>query len=605
MTKLTTLRSQLGGLRRARSAVRSATAWSSLVTAVLWALAGVFVLDVLFELELLPRLVVLLLAAGAVVWAFVRYTRPLMGQAESEIDMALLVERQQQIDSDLVAAIQFESPEAARWGSAQLEGAVIDYVAAVGRGINVFEGFSREQMTRRGLVLAITAVTLLVLAGLFPGHAAAFVNRLFLGSMHYPTRTDVDQIVISGKPVLIAEQHGSQPENLKAAQGRPLDFFVVGSGSVPAKGSVQFHALGASRTKTTVELKPLAEADIAKTWPVGVNRPTGTVFTGEMPRLMDSVSYKVFLGDAWTDPARIDMVPLPTIETRLVPAPPRYAERNKEPFDPTARQVSVLEGTSIDLSVQCTNNKPLASVKLLVKSSQDETSYDLAKTDKEALVWKLPAGKSPLASIGQEIRYEIQVTDADGLSLEAPIRGTIRIRPDRPPTGSAEVVHKVVLPTAQPVVEYRATDDYGLSKVALIAEVERYDAARASGPAVDLGQGVVASAREVPAELHRFDLLKGKPLLADSLPLASRYPLALSSLNLTKGDRVKLTLEVTDYRGENDQGQPVGRSHAAEGLVLEISDESGVLAAISQADERSEQRLTDIIKRQLGIGESP
>jgi hypothetical protein len=68
---------------------------------------------------------------------------------------------------------------------------------------------------------------------------------------------------------------------------------------------------------------------------------------------------------------------------------------------------------------------------------------------------------------------------------------------------------------------------------------------------------------------------------------------------------VKLTLEVTDYRGENEQGQPVGQSHASESLVLEISDESGVLAAIGEADERSEQRLTDIIKRQLGIGETP
>ncbi|MCI0358710.1 MAG: hypothetical protein L0211_09535 [Planctomycetaceae bacterium] len=605
MSKLGTLRSQLGGLRRARSAVRSATAWSSLVTAVLWALAGVLVLDVLFELELLPRLVVLLLAAGAVMWAFVRYTRPLLGQAESEIDMALLVERQQQIDSDLVAAIQFESPEAARWGSPQLEGAVIDYVAAVGRGINVFEGFSRDQMTRRGLVLAITAVTLLVLAGLFPGHAAAFVNRLFLGSMHYPTRTEIDQIVISGKPVLIADDDGCQPRNLKAAQGRPLGFFVVSSGIIPAKGSVQFHATGASRTKTTVELRPLAEADVAKSWPVGVERPPGTVFTGEMPRLVDSVSYKVFLGDAWTDAARIDMVPLPTIETRLVPVPPRYAQRTKEPLDPTARQISVLERSSIDLAVQCTNNKPLASVKLLVRSGQNEASYDLAKTDKQALVWKLPAGKSPLANIVQEIRYEIQVTDADGLSLETPIRGTIRIRPDRPPTGSAEVVHKVVLPTAEPVVEYRATDDYGLSKLALIAEVERYEHERTRGPVVDLGQGVVPSAREVPVEVHRFDLLQGKPLLTDRLPLASRYGLSLSPLKLAKGDRVRLTLEVTDYRGENEQGQPVGRSHAAEGLVLEISDESGVLAAISQADERSEQRLTDIIKRQLGIGETP
>lgn len=605
MTKLATLRSQLGGLRRARSAVRSATAWSSLVTAVLWALAGVFLLDVLFELEVVPRLVVLLLAAGAVVWAFWRYTRPLLGQSESEIDMALLVERQQQIDSDLVAAIQFESPEAVRWGSPQLEGAVIDYVAAVGRGINVFEGFSREQMTRRGLVLAITALALLLLAGLFPGHAIAFVNRLLLGSMHYPTSTRIEQLVITGKRVLVASEHGSQPQDLKAAQGRPLSFFVVGGGSIPTKGSVQFHALGASRTRSTVELKPLADTDVAKVWPVGIEQPSGTVFTGEMPRLMDSVTYKVFLGDAWTDAARIGMVPLPTIETRLVPVPPRYAQRSKESLDPTSRQVSVLEGTTVDLTVQCTNNKPLASVTMLVKSGKEETSHELVKTDETALGWKLPADKSPLTSIRREIRYDIQVIDADGLSLESPIRGNIRIRPDRPPTGSAEVVHKVVLPTAEPVIEYRATDDFGLSKIALVAEIERFDPSRASGPAVDLGQGVVAPAKEMPVELHRFELLAGKPVLSDRLPLAGRYSLPLSPMTLAKGDRVKLTLEVTDYRGENDQGIPTGQLHAGEGLVLEISDESGVLAAISQADERSEQKLTDIIKRQLGIGETP
>src|SRR5688500_4165152 len=114
MTKLATLRSQLGGLRRARSAVRLATAWSSLATAVLWSLAAVLMLDLVFELETAPRLVVLLIAAGAAVWAFLRFTWPLLGRGESEIEMALLVERQQQIDSDLVAALQFDSPDAAR-----------------------------------------------------------------------------------------------------------------------------------------------------------------------------------------------------------------------------------------------------------------------------------------------------------------------------------------------------------------------------------------------------------------------------------------------------------------------------------------------------------
>jgi hypothetical protein len=172
------------------------------------------------------------------------------------------------------------------------------------------------------------------------------------------------------------------------------------------------------------------------------------------------------------------------------------------------------------------------------------------------------------------------------------------------------VVHKVVLPTAEPVIEYKATDDYGLSKVALVAEIERFEAAAKATEAVDLGQvdlgqGVVAAAEEVPAEIHRIELMQGKVLLADKLPLSARHAISLSPLKLAKGDRVKLTLEVTDYRGENAAGEVVGQKHASDPLVLEISDESGVLAAISAADERSEQRLTDIIKRQLGIGETP
>jgi hypothetical protein len=609
MTKLATLRSQLTGLRQARAAVRAATAWSSLVTAALWALAGVFLLDFLFELQLAPRLVVMLLAAAAVAWAFVRYTRPLMGHAESEIDMALLVERQQQIDSDLVAALQFEAPEAARWGSPQLETAVIDYVAAVGRGINVFEGFSREQMTRRGLVLAITTVSLLALAGLFPGHAAAFFNRLCCGSMHYPTRTRIAQIVVNDRPVLVAAEHGSQPVSLKSAQGRPVTFLVAAGGSLPPKGAIRLQSLGAIRSKTSIDLAPLTESEAQQQWPNGTSFPRGAVYAGELPRLMESVSYQVFLGDAWTDAATIDMVPLPTVETRLTPLAPRYARASGDAFDPASRQVSVLEGTSIKLAVQGTNHKPLKAVWMdvtLPGAKPDKPQrFDLVKADAAGLAWALPEKGSPLTNIRSETRYEIQASDLDGLSLDSPIRGSIRIRPDRPPSGSAEVVHKVVLPTAEPVIEYRAADDYGLSKIVLVAEIERFAPASATGPTIDLGQGVVASAEEIPVEIHRFDLLATEPILGDRLPVANRYGLSLSPLKLAKGDRVKLTLEVTDYRGENEAGLAVGQSHVSDALVLEISDESGVLAAISQADERSEQRLTDIIKRQLGIGETP
>ena len=162
------------------------------------------------------------------------------------------------------------------------------------------------------------------------------------------------------------------------------------------------------------------------------------------------------------------------------------------------------------------------------------------------------------------------------------------------------------MPSAEPVVEYRATDDYGISKLSLIAEVERFDPARATGESADLGEGILAPAQEIPMEIHKLSVLPaGRVITGSGLPLVGKYAFPLSPLKLGKGDRVKLTLEVIDYRGENAQGQPVGTSYLSDGLVLEISDESGVLAAISAADERSEQRLTDIIKRQLGIGESP
>jgi hypothetical protein len=609
MTRLGTLRSQLAALRRARAAVRAATAWSSLATAVLWALAGILAVDLLFELAILPRLVLVLIAAGAVVWAYWRFTRPLVGQAETEVDMAILVERQERIDSDLVAALQFESPEATRWGSPRLAGAVIDYVAAVGPGINVFAGFSREQMTRRGVLLGVTALVLLLAAAIFPGHAAVFLNRLLLGSQHYPTRTRIDGIVLGDQRVLLAADDGTEPRPLKAAQGRPVRFLVVASGHVPPAGTIAARAPGAAAVRTTLDLLPLADDERADLSPAVqellASSSEQTLFAGTLPQLLEDTTYQIYLGDAWTDPATIEMVPLPTIETQLSLEPPRYAARASDTADPASRQVSVLEGTSANLLVRSTNRKPLAAVTLKIGTGEAQTSHDLAASDAASTEWSLPSENSPLANIRQEIRYELTVVDADGLSPDTPIRGTIRIRADRLPTVAANLVHKVVLPTAEPLVEYRAADDYGLARVVLVTEIERFDPARVAAAAADLSAGIAPAAQEVAAETSCFELHAGPPVAADRLPLLGQYPLSLSPLRLAKGDRVKLTLEATDYRGENDAGQVQGESQASEPLILEISDESGVLAAISEADQRSEERLTDLIKRQLGIGESP
>jgi len=675
--RLATLRAQLAGLRRARSGVRAAVAWSALGIAVLSALAVVFALDLIFELAVPQRIVVLIIAAAAVAWAFWRFTRPLLGVHEGEIEMALLVERQQQIDSDLVAALQFESPQARDWGSPQLETAVIDYVAAVGRGINVFEGFSQKQMARRLGLLGAGLAAALVAAAIWPGHFTAFFNRLLLGSRHYPTRTVIEQVLVNRTPVLMPGG-GNAPAGSKAAQGRPVTFLVQCTGELPPVAAAQLAASGASRGRTRLELKPLTMAErlarldearrrlqaalaatagrldapwkaemsalllldapgvataLAKAelhsdlpavitglgqatshWPG--DRPSKAIYAGELSRLNDSVSYKLLAGDAWTDPAELAMIPLPIVEMRLTPVPPKYAQSAAaaDP-DPSGRQLAVLEGSAVDLEIECTNAKQLKSAWLTIQTKAGTQRFDLAPHGANGAVWKPRVATSPLKSIQEEMRYEVQVLDSDGLSLETPLRGTIRIRPDRPPSGLAEVVHKVVLPTAAPVVEYRASDDFGISRLALVAEIERGSESPRPQPVEPAGElnedpqptaTDLTPAAAIAAETHRIEMLtQPRPLVGAGLPVQGQHAFSLAPLKLAKGDRVKLTLEVTDYRGENKAGQPAGVAYQSDPLILEISDESGVLAAISEADPRSEERLTDIIKRQLGIGESP
>ena len=70
------------------------------------------------------------------------------------------------------------------------------------------------------------------------------------------------------------------------------------------------------------------------------------------------------------------------------------------------------------------------------------------------------------------MKYEIQVTDEDGLHLPHAIDGYIRIKIDRPPTIIAAVDVQYFLPTTgMPEITYTVNDDYGISRVQLYAEV--------------------------------------------------------------------------------------------------------------------------------------
>jgi len=741
MSKLRSLRSRLASLRRTRWLIRWGSALAAVAAAVVVAGLVVFALDYLFELFVVQRVIVMVLAAAGVLAAVFIYVRPAILTRESEIDIALQVESENNIESDLVASLQFESPQAASWGSPQLAGAVIDSVASREAGIDVFRGLSwQTTLTRLGIFAAVAVVAGgLILA--YPSHAWVFWERLQLASTHYPSATKIDRVYIGTQLVLNRGDHRAAPQDIRQPQNRPLTFYMVCSGEVinggkPAPAYTRVSTVdteeaastrrfdlepvtladrkqmlttalaelkkaadaGAKNLTTvqTAELATLTAADAAGTaadilddkteadfdswksqiekvladWPKQVQH--NAVYRGEAGRLLQPVAYRLYAGDAWTDPARIGIIPLPVVDPVLTPILPAYARSGKErAAEPSARQISVLEGSEVKLQV-VSRNKPLRAAWLQLETREGLKRFDLqATTGSKQLEWKLPAGESPLENIQHDTRFVIQVTDTDGLHLEDALQGYIRIRDDRRPTGSLSVVHRVLLPGADPVLEYNVNDDYGIDQVLLSVQVHRQNpvtqAEEESSPAAyncDIAHAVAsadaggpdtveadgsaaddapppsktadnaAASEESPGEETPGEAV-ATPTVADpadatappgslpsrgcvlpivghtartgvaslaagSLPHQGQYKLSLAGYKLEKGDQVHVSLKVVDYRGKG-----AGESFETAPLILDISDRNGVLAAVLEADEKSEKDLSSIIQQLLGIGDSP
>lgn len=576
-TKLAALRSHLGALRRRRWAVRMGTGYGGLAVAVLWAVVAAFAFDVTLEMSRLQRAVSLLLCAGVTIWAFRRLTLPFLGTHEDDLDLALLVERRQHIDSDVVAALQFESSESDRWGSVQLKEAVVDYVAEFGNDLNVYEGLSYSQLRRRLVLLAGTVLALLIANAVYPGYAPAFLNRFLLGSAHYPTKTIIERIAINGVVVHPASAGGTVP---RIPYGQTLRFEVECRGVLPDAGEAKLTSqVGA--LETTVKLSPPSPAEGSKDQPAD---PAARNYAGEQLRLADSVSYQLYLGDAWTDPASIEVISMPVVTVELNDTPPTYAAASlkKTVRQAGSRQISVIEGSRVDLKVTC-GNKALKSVTVSTIESPSakgdgKTDYPLKAQDAEGKVWTLDPANTPFAAVLQPVSYQIQVEDADGLTLEHPIQGYIQIQIDRGPRIAAAIITDKVLPGAVPTISYGASDDYGLATLKVHRQV-----VRAGGET----EQSVSTIKTVPADEQPQEQLRGS------------YKLQLAALKLVKGDEVRITLEAIDYRGRE-----AGKSAKSEPLILQVTDESGILAGLVEADQKSSRQLDAIIQRQLGIGET-
>jgi len=576
MTKLARLHARLLELRRRRRGIRLGVGYVALAVAVLWSLLAVFLIDWLLEMNRPQRIVSLVIWAVAVFWAFRRFTLPWLKGRESELEMALMVQRAEHIDSDLVAALQFEQPEAPEWGSVQLEDAVIDHTAEISPRLDVMKGLSRRQLFARTATLAVTAALLVVGIWWFPDYAATFLNRLLLGVRHYPTDTVIETVKINRRQVDLTAR---RRVDLKSPYGLPARFEVTCSGRLPLSGRARLKTLRGG-LKTNVLLESTKD------------KPN--VYVGELPRLVDSISYQFYLGDAWTERGRLLVVPLPMIDVRWEVTPPDYASEGRASLRPAAglRQISVIEGSRLTPEVR--SDKPLREATLTIDEQLYRLSRCAAGRETDGLeCWTLGSKykNTPLDAVVAPLRYAIQVTDMDQLQLERPIQGVIRIKPDQRPRIQGSIVTHYVLPAARPTVAYEASDDYGLARIAVVREVIHEDG-QTETDEVDYYRFTPQTApdreKKPPRDRSPKTVMQG------------RLSLALARLGLVKGDQLKITLRAVDYRGPRE-----GKSALSEPMVFHVTDERGILKVLSEMDRQSAEQLKTMIQRQIDVGGEP
>ncbi len=700
MSPLLPFRSRLSALRRRLWTLRVGTLWGRLALLWLGLVAAVFVFDFLVEPPRAIRAPLTIVLVIVTLYVVYRALREAFRRLPTFVELALQVERQHGIDSDLVAALQFESNAAKAWGSPQLQNAVITHVAETGARLNPAAAISRQPLAVwAGLSLA-AVLSVVALAFIYPAHAKAFANRMLFGMAHYPTRTQIEFVLVNRTVTLAADRL----QAVKSAYGKDVVFRVYAKGQLPDNGTVLLRTAGGEQARVVLrpfvdeqsklrwdkdsaalqELRaevshggdPTALGDFAAAKMATIHaaiaelpeviRPvdlpdlqipseaelrrlesllaavkTVRIYTGQLAQLVESLSYQVFLGDAWTDPLELRAIPLPVVEVSLKVTAPEYtrsAESAKG--DANSRQAAVIEGSRIELSLAST--KPLLDAVVTIGSQP----FKCIPTSRERLSWQLPAG-TPLDSIADAVSYSLQVTDDDGMQLPEPIKGFIRLKADRPPKVFADVTTRHVLPTARPNLWFGAVDDYGLRAlklqllrirdgdegVAKTMEIPIAGHPRRIAPLMGslVAERKTALDRQTLSTELRNDLAQLGVQLSPAVQLAVQQPgsrwlltdpvnsqlyllrlergavqvyrqflIDLSGLDLRLDDQVRMELEAVDFRGNQS-----GKSSKSEVVILHVTDERGVYAAMQESDQKTAQQLNDIIQRHLGIGGSP
>jgi hypothetical protein len=602
------IKSQLDPLRRLldriawkRLVLRQAMAWAGWGAAVCVALLLVFALDVLFRMRVSERVVCLLIAFFCLGVAFARLAWPHMRWRENRRSIALLVERRQSIESDLVAALQFEASRSRGAGrdldessgrdSSDLRQAVIERAIKATPQVLEDTDLSLRPLKRRsaGLLLASSALVSVFL--FFPQHARVFGARLLLRQQSYPTATTITSVTVDGKE-LLARPPRNDPRTATVPAEQSVEIYAEVVGAVPDSGFVELRLTTGSPGRSTI--RRLVMAPVRDSLPLSAG--TRQRYRARIERLPGDAMFRVVLGDARTEDLSIELLELPRIEVQCTVVPPDYAIHQHKPPPVGSLHITALEGSAVSFQIRSTN-KQLVDVDLRLADSEGQEIVQLQQSTAGAGRWTLDLMPPNLASVSEDIRFQCRIVDQHGLAPKVAPAGTVRVRRDALPQAVVATAHRKVVPAASPSFDFQMSDDFGISTARLHIEMSDYSSAddRVAGTPNGPSETAASSGTPLAIPIELFD----RPLLSEQLPWQGQVAVDLSQLALEPGDLLKVRLEIRDFRGELPS-----RIGASQPVYLEIADQAAVLAEIADQDQQTEKELTDLIETQNRVREN-
>lgn len=530
MNRLGELIQRLAAVARRRRRARWAIAiWDSLL-GLLWALWAIGTLDALLELTRAQRLLAWLGILGVLGWHAVRFQRPMLRRRETTLDLALELERVQGIDSDLVAALQFESSNPTPQ-TANLRRAVVDYVADYAEHLKDLGLRSPLPWRGRALALGATVLLLVGLWGLQPELIPALARRLAFSEERLPTATRILEVRLNGRLI-----------DWNAPRSRVHAVFA---------GVDQWLQIRAARDVDVtghVDLVPHRAGRVLRQ-PLSRNSRDSSLFRLLLKPLTEPTDVRVVLGDATSSSWRLLPVAAPNLElTWSVDTATRPDQDLSRQTFASSVMPKVEQGQPLRPVLSAREGALSKAVLYL-----DGAAFECRASDVRRRAWRLAGTCAKLDDPRGDIAFSWDVTDQHGLTWKNVRQGVIQVVPDQLPTVMVRSSTHEILPHARPTIEYRAFDDHGLTRLRLHVSVLRADG-QPRDCSLELPVGPVPCSE-----------------------ILGRMPLDLRDLHLLPRDRVLVRLEATDLRRSQS-----GRDAISEPLSLAVIETLDLPATASQ-----------------------